>query len=648
VPVGKSCTRARPHTFKGKSVKRRIWCEAHQRHYNKDQKHADDHVLGPDNICRLKEGCCGADSRSPPSQQANAWGTPKPPPLPSAAPDVLPPRPEMDGLPCIPADGSCHNADPASATDCQWDLKNYMPNPTSDLDQVSTCGAFTGKRGRNGLRSASPDSSSSSSGSDANPQHPSHPNDSPNCDWSDDAPENAVGFSPANSSVDGSVGILSLPSPRFSPMSSPMFESESELDSFLDSTSSFCNVRRDSLVDISNALGPQLIFSGEERATKKIKVEDDSSVLWVKLKFKGVSAAAVWTCLGFNTSATTSRMFQELMDMLDSGMISLKKLQGLVRSHVLMAQKGHKKGSLMMQHAAVMADHLDLDINKLMIADKPRSPSPDEELKDSKSNTNEEQMKMEDAKIVLERRRGSFSLEGLDDVNAEGFGLFEQKHLLKDDANADHGGMALNADEAAKLVPAPLKTFLNEDTSVICRIVDDGVLLTHFNRRAEEMFGISGDQVKDELLSDLLNTLVSKDDVEEFFTWSTRSLLQPEESVEGSHILQCMTANKEHAVCLVRSRVFLHDDTERNLFAMVITFSPLPQMSKYLVPQRSRPAALPPSQPFVPTQEHPAHQHMYTNTAQPHHTDPSPSSVPIEALAFQTQPDGISDDVTLY
>jgi hypothetical protein len=64
VPDGKSCAVpfGKPHRREGKPVKRRIWCEAHARHYNKDQKHADNHVLGADNICR-SEDCDGFDEK---------------------------------------------------------------------------------------------------------------------------------------------------------------------------------------------------------------------------------------------------------------------------------------------------------------------------------------------------------------------------------------------------------------------------------------------------------------------------------------------------------------------------------------------------------------------------------------------------------
>jgi hypothetical protein len=56
-PAGKSCPRLRPHVnSKGKGVKRRIWCEAHARHYNSGQKHADNHVVCADNVCRLRSG----------------------------------------------------------------------------------------------------------------------------------------------------------------------------------------------------------------------------------------------------------------------------------------------------------------------------------------------------------------------------------------------------------------------------------------------------------------------------------------------------------------------------------------------------------------------------------------------------------------
>jgi hypothetical protein len=72
VPVGKSCTSLTKnkeikssgrHTFEGKDVKRRIWCEAHARHYNKGNKHSSEHVVGADNICRLKDGFEGGGSK---------------------------------------------------------------------------------------------------------------------------------------------------------------------------------------------------------------------------------------------------------------------------------------------------------------------------------------------------------------------------------------------------------------------------------------------------------------------------------------------------------------------------------------------------------------------------------------------------------
>jgi hypothetical protein len=636
VPIGKSCTRSRPHTFKGKSVKRRIWCEAHQRHYNKDQKHAENHVLGADNTCHRKEG---AEGNSPPqshfeqtwtAQSAQTAQTCKECPMPQNSS-----KSEESG---------------------EWDLSNFVPSPPLDMIKIEPKNS---KRSRPGIRSCSPDSgsrTSSSSESDSTMYSPRHPNETNGLNDGNDTEMNSGCFSPSTMSHDGGAGILSLPSPRFSPVSSPMFESESELDSFLDSTSSYEKTRRDSLsVEVTPNFGPitnQYLFSGDDRVAKKVKVEDDSSVLWVKLKFKGLSATAVWTCLGFNTSATTSRMFQELMDMLDSGMISMQKLQGLVRTHVLIAQKGYKNGSLLMQHATVMADRLDLDINKLMISDKPRCPSPEQDLR---LESREEQMKMEEAKIVLDRRRGSLSLEGFDDAYAEDFGIFEQKQILRDNVNAEVGGIVLCAEEVAKRVPDALKTFLNEDTAVICRIVDNGTLATHLNKRAEAFFGITAEQVKDDLLSELLNTLVCKEDVEEFFTWSTRSLLQPEESVEGSHILQCLDVNKEEVVCLVRSRVFLHDDTDHNLFAMAITFTPLPQMSKYLVPRTHLRSAhaLPVShihhrhQQFhsqePPCYQQNMHRSPFSHAAAPSEVGPMSESDLMQALAFQAQPIGLNE-----
>ncbi len=178
--------------------------------------------------------------------------------------------------------------------------------------------------------------------------------------------------------------------------------------------------------------------------------------------------------------------------------------------------------------------------------------------------------------------RHSLSLEGVDDVYAEDFG--EQEQILRDSVNAEVGAIVLCAEEAAKRVPDALKAFLNKDIPVICRIVDNGTLATHLNKPAEAFFGITVEQVKDDLLSEFLHTLVCKEDVEEFFSWLTRSLLQPEESV-GSQILPCLDAKKEKVACLVRSCFSLHDDAYHSLFAMVITFAPLPKMSKCLVPQ---------------------------------------------------------------
>ena len=139
--------------------------------------------------------------------------------------------------------------------------------------------------------------------------------------------------------------------------------------------------------------------------------------------------------------------------------------------------------------------------------------------------------------------------------------------------------------------------------------------------------------------------------------------------MEGSHILQCLDANKEQVVCLVRSRVYLHDDLERNLFAMVVTFTPLPQMSKYLVPQRHRPIhtlshhapnmhhkdnhqvmqQIPPPPPGHQQHPHRMGSNFFANVVTPPMVvEPLSASDPMQALAFQAQPCGIRGDLSLH
>jgi hypothetical protein len=275
VPIGKSCTRSRPHTFKGKSVKRRIWCMTHQRHYNKDQKHAENHVLCADNICRPQFHL------DKPAQTCKEY-----------------PMPQINL---------------ESEESGEWRLSNFMPTAPLDTARIAQ------KNSKHPL----------SSGSGSNMYSLRHSNEPNGLDDYNDAEIYSSCFSPSNISHDAGAGILSLPSPQFSPFLSPNFESG--LDCILDSTFSYEKTRCGSL---------SVEVSASERVTKNSKVEDDFSFWWVKLKLKGLSATTIWTCLGFSTSATASRIFQEIMDMLDSGMISMQKVVSLLRTHVLIAQKG--------------------------------------------------------------------------------------------------------------------------------------------------------------------------------------------------------------------------------------------------------------------------------------------------------------------
>jgi hypothetical protein len=161
---------------------------------------------------------------------------------------------------------------------------------------------------------------------------------------------------------------------------------------------------------------------------------------------------------GLNSASSMNRSFQDLVNMFDSGNVSMQKLRLFVQSHVLMAQKGHKAGPLMIENASEMANivDLDLDLARLGIVDK----SPE-----------------------LDATRDLASSKDVPD--------FESLEVKNKEAEQRYWG----SDVVIERAPEEFRTLLSDNNPVLCRVVENGILYTHLNQCAETMFGRSGQQV---------------------------------------------------------------------------------------------------------------------------------------------------------